>query len=93
MMVDTAAGTMQLARKTLIGHRNLEMSDRRTRLDDGQGHQTGDQEADGCDRDHRAEAQGGYAEAVSGAEQGHGAGKLPGCREGGNRCAHDMRIA
>ena len=32
-------------------------------------------------------------EAVSGAEQGHGAGKLPGCREGGNRCAHDMRIA
>ena len=62
------------------------LSLRRAGLDYSQRHKSCDQEADDDDRHHGAKPQGGDAKMVSRAEQGHDAGKLPGCRPSGN-CA------
>ena len=60
------------------------MPHRWARLDDGERHQASDQHADHDDRHRGAKPQGGDAKMASRAEQGHGEGKLPGCRLSGN---------
>ena len=80
----SVAAYSKLARKAFTGHGNLEMPHRWARLDDGERHQASDQHADHDDRHRGAKPQGGDAKMASRAEQGHGEGKLPGCRLSGN---------
>ena len=78
------ASALQLARKTFIGHLDLEVLEWGARFDDRKGHQPGKHQGQDGDDYHRPETQGGHAKSVSGAEQGHDAGNLLGCRPGGN---------
>ncbi len=73
-----------LARKAFIGDRDLEMAHRRSRLDDGKGHQARHQQANDDDDNHRPDLQGGHGKSMSGTEHGHGAGNLPGLCLSGN---------
>ncbi|GEP60090.1 hypothetical protein RSO01_72560 [Reyranella soli] len=73
----TAAAMAKLAREAFIGHGNLELPHRRARFDHGKRHQARNKQADDNDGDHRPNLQGGHAESISGAEQGHDAGNLP----------------
>ncbi|TBR26770.1 MAG: hypothetical protein EPO10_21525 [Reyranella sp.] len=60
------------------------MPERRARLDDRESDQPGNHHGKDSDGYHRPETQGGHAESVSGAEQGHDRGNLPAHRPGGN---------
>ena len=74
----------KLARKAIIGDWYLEMTQWRSRLDDGESHEAGNQQADDDHDDHRPNLKGGHGESMSGTEHGHGAGNLPGRRQSGN---------
>src|SRR5512143_3320738 len=74
------AATATLAREAIIGDGDLEMAHRRAGLDHGKRDEASDHRAHDDHGNERPQLHRGHAESVSGTEQRHGAGNLPGPR-------------